>query len=261
MGVKVPPTAREVTGAIRVQNDAVVAGLVAKMETSAKTSATEQIMKKGGSITDTDTALAIAAASESMDKVLTSARSTLQTLGITGAVNLGRSSIFERYPEKVYAFQYSAILDDRTTEICRSLDGRIVRPGSPEFYKYSPPRHFNCRSIWVEILQDETFKPNITGIPSSIPGNATLDTFKDLKAPIILKGSPAIKIIEQELEERKTKLADLQKMDKYPNRQKQHQERINELEKALQDAEEQKFSEDVRNILRADGVKFLGDDE
>ena len=111
----------------------------------------------------------------------------MTTLGAIGSVNLGRASIFERYPEKIYAFQYSAILDSKTTETCRSLDGRVVRAGSKEFYQYNPPRHYGCRSIWVEILQEETFKPDITGIPSSITANATIDAFKDLKAPVILK--------------------------------------------------------------------------
>lgn len=98
------------------------------------------------------------------------------------------------------------------------MDGRVVRAGSKEFYQYNPPRHYGCRSIWVEILQEETFKPDITGIPSSIPANATVDAFKDLKAPIILKGSPAVKIVQKELEETKKKLADLEVSGKYKNR-------------------------------------------
>lgn len=217
MNVQVPPTKAEVRGAMRVQNDALIDSMVTDMETTAKTAVTQIANKKGGSITNTNAAEAIAAASEAIDKVVTGQKNALNTLGVTGSVNLGRSSIFERYPEKVYAFQYSAILDDKTTETCRSLDGRVVKAGSPEFYLYSPPRHYNCRSIWVEILQDETFKPDITGIPSSITANATIDTFKDLKSPIILKGSPAIKVIQQELEDTKQKLADLPE-GKYANR-------------------------------------------
>lgn len=209
MNVQVPPTKAEVRGAMRVQNDAMIESMVTDMETTAKTAVTQIANKKGGSITNTNAVEAIAAANEAIDKVIMGQKNTLNTLGVTGSVNLGRSSIFERYPEKIYAFQYSAILDSRTTETCRSLDGRVVKAGSQEFYDYAPPRHYNCRSIWVEILQEETFKPDITGIPSSISANATIDTFKDLKAPIILKGSPAIKVIQQELTDTKQKLADL----------------------------------------------------
>lgn len=58
--------------------------------------------------------------------------------------------------------QFSAILDRRTTEICRRLDGIIVEYGSKQYYAYSPPRHWNCRSIWVAIMQDEPYKPKFT---------------------------------------------------------------------------------------------------
>lgn len=104
----------------------------------------------------------------------------------------------------------------------------------------------------MEILQEETFKPKITGIPSSIPSNATVDTFKDLKAPVILKGSPVVKVIEEEIADRKNKIAELEKSGKYQNRIDQHKERISELEKSLEGA----FSEHWKEILKADGVNF-----
>lgn len=104
----------------------------------------------------------------------------------------------------------------------------------------------------MEILQDETFKPDITGIPSSITANATIDTFKDLKAPIILKGSPAIKIIQKELEETKQKLADLEVSGKYQARADGYRTRIKELESSLAGT----FSEYCKEILKADGIEF-----
>jgi len=128
----------------------------------------------------------------------------------------------------------------------------VVPAGSSDFYDYSPPRHFNCRSIWVEILMEETFKPKFTGIPSSIPANSTIDTFKDLKAPVILKNSPAIKVIEQEIEQRKEKLKALQDSNTFPNRQKQHQEKIDQLESSLKSASDAAFNEYIHEILKAD---------
>jgi len=44
----------------------------------------------------------------------------------------------------VLAFVYSAILDGRTTEICRELNGRIFL--KDEVSEYIPPNHYNCRS-------------------------------------------------------------------------------------------------------------------
>lgn len=252
MAVQVPATKAEVRGAMRVQNDAMIEWMVNDMEVTAKKAATQVINKKGGSITTTNSAEAVAAAGESIDKVISGQVNTLKTLGITGSVNLGRSSIFERYPEKIYWFQFSAILDSRTTETCRSLDGRVVKAWSPEFYMYAPPRHYNCRSIWVEILNEESFKPEFTGIPSSIPANATIETFKDIKAPIVLKGSPVMTVIQKELEETREKLRLLEETWKYKNRADGYRARIAELEKSLQWS----FNEYCREVLVADGIEF-----
>lgn len=198
-----------------------------------KSAVTQVVQKNGGSVKNTTASEAVSAATANIDRAIEGAKATVTSLGVTGTINMGRAFVFERFPEKVYAFQFSAILDARTTDTCRSLDGRIVKPGSSEYYDYSPPRHYRCRSIWVEILQDEVFKPAIDGIPSSIPKNATIDTFKDLQAPIILANSPAVRVVQAELEERKKKLADLETLGQYPNRQEAHRKRIAELEASL----------------------------
>jgi len=88
----------------------------------------------------------------------------MKTLFITATINLWRETVREQYPEKVYAFQYSAILDWVTTPLCRSLDWKIVKANSSAYKSFSPPNHWGCRSIWVEILQEETYKPKITWI-------------------------------------------------------------------------------------------------
>ena len=144
-----------------------------------------------------------------------------------------RVNIFEMYPEKIYAMQYSAILDDRTTDRCLSLDGRIVKPWSVAFYEYSPPQHYNCRSVWVEILEDEEFKPSIWGIPASIVPALTIDNTPNMSWPVMWKGSPALWILQQELDDIKGKLELLKAEGKNEFRQKQYQDRIDVLTKAL----------------------------
>lgn len=54
----------------------------------------------------------------------------------------------------VVAYQYSAILDDATSEICSSLDGKIFEKGNEPI----PPLHFNCRSTLVPITKYEEYK-------------------------------------------------------------------------------------------------------
>ena len=72
----------------------------------------------------------------------------------TEVMNKARRAYFDE-SEVIAAYQYSAILDDVTTEICRSLDGKIfTKDNAP-----NPPLHFNCRSLLVPITKYEKFKP------------------------------------------------------------------------------------------------------
>ena len=62
--------------------------------------------------------------------------------------------------QKIERFVSSAVLDDRTTELCTSLDGLVVEAGSPIMQKFATPRHFHCRSVWLPITQDEIEDPD-----------------------------------------------------------------------------------------------------
>lgn len=257
MSVSVPPTKKEVAGVMRVKNDLVVDKLTQDIENAAKSAATQQIGRQGGEITATNATQAVTAAGTAIDKVLTKMKPTANTIAVTGSIHMGRGSVFGRYPEKVYAMQYSAIIDQRTTDLCKSLDGRIVAPGSSQYINYSPPQHYNCRSVWVEILQDEAFKPDIGGIPDSITPSSSVDDYTAPKGgPILLKNSPAMGLVKQELADREAKLEALP-AGKFENRRQAHQKRIDELKKAISDAENAKdFSEYIRAVLEADGINF-----
>jgi len=74
---------------------------------------------------------------------------------INRAFNQGRKELFEEVRDEIVAYQFSAILDGRTSEICASLDKKIFRPS--EIAIYNPPLHFNCRSQLVAIFRDEPF--------------------------------------------------------------------------------------------------------
>jgi hypothetical protein len=197
MGVKVPPTKKEVRGAMRVQNDAIVNDMTTRMENEAKLATSQLINQRGGSITAVNSTTAGVAAGKAMTNVATKATNQLITYGITGSINVGRGSIFDLYPEQIYAVQYSAILDGKTSNRCLSLDGRVVKYKSQDYYNYSPPQHFNCRSIWVEILKEEQFKPDIGKIPKSIPPSTNINTSQNLKKPILNRNSPASKEIKR----------------------------------------------------------------
>lgn len=57
----------------------------------------------------------------------------------------------------VKAFEYSAILDSRTTSICRHLDEEDRGNHSVEWYnensQFRPPNHYNCRSLMIPVTE------------------------------------------------------------------------------------------------------------
>lgn len=85
---------------------------------------------------------------------------------------LARTNLFEamneaRYAEFtdpeldgfVLAFRYSAVLDERTTEICQALHDRVYKATSEVWDTYRPPNHFNCRSVLIPITEVDGFDP------------------------------------------------------------------------------------------------------
>lgn len=89
---------------------------------------------------------------------------------VAKGINFGRIDVFEKYKTEIASYQYSAILDEVTCPTCEDLDGSVV---SPEEYKnttWVPPIHFNCRCIWVAIMDDEEEPPEETGLPDEAGG-------------------------------------------------------------------------------------------
>ena len=62
------------------------------------------------------------------------------------------------------------------------FDASVVTPDDYAATVWIPPIHFNCRCIWVAIMEDETDKPEFTGLPDT-PGGAT--------APLLAASRPA----------------------------------------------------------------------
>ena len=63
--------------------------------------------------------------------------------------------VIEEFP----AMMFSAVMDDRTSDICASLDGRIYRSDDPAWNSITPPLHYNCRSTIIPVPADE-YKQN-----------------------------------------------------------------------------------------------------
>lgn len=85
--------------------------------------------------------------------------STVVRTKTTEVYNQARKSYWENdeiAKQIVEAYQFSAILDDRTTDICEHLDGNIYEIG--DFTNsITPPLHFNCRSLLVPVTKFEDY--------------------------------------------------------------------------------------------------------
>jgi SPP1 gp7 family putative phage head morphogenesis protein len=65
----------------------------------------------------------------------------------------------------VEALEYSAILDDRTTDVCACLDG-VVKPVDSDYWdEYTPPNHFNCRSLLIPVTTRDTWAESDKSCP------------------------------------------------------------------------------------------------
>lgn len=106
-------------------------------------------------------------------------------------INKGRKDVFSVYSEDIYAYQYSAILDDRTCQTCAKLDGKVLNEAAYKKTTYDPPIHFSCRCIWVEILKDETDPPPITGF-DEVAGLLEPSLSQSTKEQIIELGRRAV---------------------------------------------------------------------
>ncbi|MCF2626246.1 DUF935 family protein [Fusobacterium perfoetens] len=84
--------------------------------------------------------------------------------------------VVEDYPY----WEYSAIEDNRTSNICRQLDGVVKRYDDSFWSAYYPPNHFHCRSTVISRNKEELKKYNL---------KISKDVFEvDIKG---FKGNPA----------------------------------------------------------------------
>jgi SPP1 gp7 family putative phage head morphogenesis protein len=67
----------------------------------------------------------------------------------------------------LWGYVYSAVEDDRTTELCSSLDGTQLPQDDPFWNTFFPPNHWSCRSMAIEIFKDDDPAPS--DLPDNLP--------------------------------------------------------------------------------------------
>jgi len=92
--------------------------------------------------------------------------STIYRTSVQTAYSAGRWSANEdpAIQEILWGYEYSAVMDDRTTELCSSLDGMRRAAGDPVWDRLTPPNHYNCRSTVIEV-----FNHGVLATPTEVP--------------------------------------------------------------------------------------------
>lgn len=78
----------------------------------------------------------------------------------TEIYNQARKTYWDTDPiasQIIEAYQFSAIIDERTSEVCSNLDGKIFEKNDYTSI-IVPPLHFSCRSLLVPITKFEDYK-------------------------------------------------------------------------------------------------------
>lgn len=65
--------------------------------------------------------------------------------------NLGHLQVYTRQPLLV-GYEYSVILDDRTSHICQAVAGKRIRK---EFLRHVPPLHPHCRTVLLPLFESD----------------------------------------------------------------------------------------------------------
>lgn len=92
---------------------------------------------------------------EGMRELIGQAVATAALINVAEAVNIGRESGFLDIIDQIGAWQWSAILDEKTCPICEELDGKYFEKGDPQWDTLKPPIHPGCRCIAVAVLNEE----------------------------------------------------------------------------------------------------------
>lgn len=69
------------------------------------------------------------------------------------AFNQTRLNEFSKNKEMLVGYQFSAIMDGRTSDVCSEYDGKVFPVEEAD--KLNPPLHHQCRSVLVPVFKDE----------------------------------------------------------------------------------------------------------
>lgn len=93
---------------------------------------------------------------------------------------------------------YSALMDMRTTTLCRSLNGTVLPADHPFWKTHTPPLHFNCRGAIRSLMVDDATARGISPHPPAVRAAEGFGTISDTTTePDISDVAPELKIVHR----------------------------------------------------------------
>lgn len=133
---------------------------------------------------------------------------TARRLVRTESCYIANEMNFNVYEESgIEKYRYCAILDLRTSQICRSLDRKIFLVKERKIGVNSPPMHPWCRSTTTAVISENLLKnmtrrarDPITGKVLTVPANMSYHSWYDK----YVKGKPEAELAEKQIKNRTT---------------------------------------------------------
>jgi SPP1 gp7 family putative phage head morphogenesis protein len=93
---------------------------------------------------------------------------TIFRTNVMGSYNAGRHEAAQALKKTRPYWRYEAVVDSRTSEICRPCDGVILDADSSWWRTHYPPMHPNCRCQVTTLTEDQAQAAGITSSPPSV---------------------------------------------------------------------------------------------
>ena len=101
---------------------------------------------------------------------------------IAGAQMAAKWQTIQETKDTFPLLEFDAVIDDRTSTICRPLDKVTLPVDDPFWDKYYPPNHFNCRSTVRQLRSGKATPKDDIAYPEQIPDNFKFNVGKKGRA-------------------------------------------------------------------------------
>ena len=144
---------------------------------------------------------ALRESSETLQKMADARIESIARTEITRADSMGRL-IEMKGNEDVIGVEFSAIMDDRTTDMCAERHGLVMRLDDPRLPENTPPLHVQCRSLLQALTVYDYPDGLLTShefdeVPSGIQRESDIEEFRkilDTKAEVPIQESTGVLI-------------------------------------------------------------------